>query len=113
MTRTVSASEVLVFPSNRLWFGILFTAVTAHVSVLVLVLRSFGWTYWGFLHALGHTFGTRQLALVAFVLIVFFLVCARLLSQMVVVKARVCSVKDPLIFGLHELPGFIKQNRNS
>jgi hypothetical protein len=54
-----------------------------------------------------------RIALVAAALTVLCCIFLRLLSQMIMVKARVVNTTSPSIFSARKLPGFIEQSRNS
>ena len=112
MVRTESTTQVLMSPLRRLWVRILSVTVAIQVSALLLT-RQFVWSHWAVLSHFRHAVRTHHLALAATALTAIGVACIRLLSQIVLVKARVYNAKDSLIFRERELPGFIEQNRKS
>ena len=112
MARTISATQMFTSPLWRLWIWILSATIAIQVSALLLT-RQFGWSHWIVLSRLRHSVRAHHLALIAIALAAIFVTCVCLLSQMVVVKARVYNAKNALILSARELPGFIEQNRDS
>jgi hypothetical protein len=54
-----------------------------------------------------------RIALVAAALTVLCCICLRLLSQIIMVKARIVNTSSPSIFSARKLPGFIEQSQGS
>src|SRR5271170_3772441 len=54
-----------------------------------------------------------RIALVAAALTVLCCICLRLLSEIIMVKARIVNTSSPSIFSARKLPGFIEQSQGS
>ena len=112
LTGNESTIQARMRPSLRVYLLIL-SAATA------IPLCGFFWTkrlprvHWGLLRRLGHASPPHRLMVAAIAFMAIFMACTWLLSQMVLVKARVYNAKDPRVFRATELPGFKEQNRNS
>lgn len=112
MARNKSAIQALMRPSLRLGLWILSAAVAIQVSVSLWTTKLPG-RHWVLLRRLRHAGRAHHLTLGAIVLFAICAACICLLSQMVLVKARVYNAKDPVIFRARELQGFTEQDRNS
>lgn len=96
----------------RLWLWLLSATVVIQVSALLWTTQ-FSGRHWALLRRLRHAGRIHHLNLGAIALLAVCVACICLLSQMVLVKARVYNTKDPVIFRARELLGFIEQDRNS
>jgi hypothetical protein len=66
-----------------------------------------------FLDRLHDTLSSRSIALGAAILTAIFVMSVCLLSRVILIKARVYSSEDRLIFSLRDVPGFCHQDRTS
>ncbi len=112
MARNESTIQALMRSPLRLGLWMLSVAIAIQVSVFLWTTKLPG-HHWVLLRRLRHAGRAHHLILGAVVLFAICVACVYLLSQMVLVKARVYNAKDPVIFRARELRGFIEQDKNS
>jgi Transglutaminase-like superfamily len=110
MTTLNTGSQSSIQASARLWIAITTSAVLTVAVLLMLPAARGRWRTFGHLR---HAVRSHHLAFIATAFIIVAGVCVYLLSQMVVVKAKVHESCDPLEFSARRLPEFVQQNRSS
>src|ERR1700689_286989 len=112
MARNESTIQALMRSPLRRGLWMLSVAIAIQVSVFLWTTKLPG-HHWVLLRRLRHAGRAHHLILGAVVLFAICVACVYLLSQMVLVKARVYNAKDPVIFRAREFRGFIEQDKNS
>jgi len=105
----LSRSQVLAWPSARLWT--ILSTLILQVAVLIST-RPASFTHPG-LHHFRHALRAHHFAILAAALVFIACVCAYLVSQIVVLKAAVYNAPGRQVLNARRLPNFIQQDPDS
>lgn len=79
----------------------------------LFIMKQSRWGHLFFLDGLHNILTSRNLAFTAAILTTIFAMSVSFLSRVILIKARVYSSEDRLMFSLREVPGFCHQDRAS